>query len=103
MSTSMANESIATVAAMGIDIGKNSFHLVGLDRGMWPVMDAISASVQPTSASAGHGGPTQVIKGDPDPTDRLQRLSDRTFGGEVIVTTAPSGTSHWRSLHLWRP
>ena len=28
----MTNKSIATVATMGIDIGKNSFHVVGLDR-----------------------------------------------------------------------
>src|SRR5262245_33750036 len=28
----MSNKSIATVATMGIDIGKNSFHVVGLDR-----------------------------------------------------------------------
>ncbi len=28
----MSNQSIATVATMGIDIGKNSFHVVGLDR-----------------------------------------------------------------------
>jgi hypothetical protein len=26
----MSNKSIATVATMGIDIGKNSFHVVGL-------------------------------------------------------------------------
>src|SRR5262245_10911060 len=31
-STAMSNKSIATVATMGIDIGKNSFHVVGLDR-----------------------------------------------------------------------
>jgi hypothetical protein len=28
----MSNKSIATVATMGIDMGKNSFHVVGLDR-----------------------------------------------------------------------
>jgi transposase len=28
----MSNKSNATVATMGIDIGKNSFHVVGLDR-----------------------------------------------------------------------
>src|SRR5206468_9129414 len=28
----MSNKSIATIATMGIDIGKNSFHFVGLDR-----------------------------------------------------------------------
>jgi transposase len=28
----MFNKSIATVATMGIDIGKNSFHVIGLDR-----------------------------------------------------------------------
>src|ERR1700745_1355555 len=28
----MSNKSIASVATMGIDIGKNSFHVVGLDR-----------------------------------------------------------------------
>ena len=28
----MSNKSTATVATMGIDIGKNSFHVVGLDR-----------------------------------------------------------------------
>jgi len=28
----MSNKSIATVVTMGIDIGKNSFHVVGLDR-----------------------------------------------------------------------
>jgi hypothetical protein len=28
----MSNKSIATVATMGIDIGKNSFHVVGLDQ-----------------------------------------------------------------------
>ena len=27
----MSNKSTATVATMGIDIGKNSFHVVGLD------------------------------------------------------------------------
>src|SRR5262249_13905543 len=31
-STAMANKSIATIGTMGIDIGKNSFHVVGLDR-----------------------------------------------------------------------
>src|SRR5258706_12522896 len=31
-STAMSNKSIATVATIGIDIGKNSFHVVGLDR-----------------------------------------------------------------------
>ncbi len=28
----MSNKSIATIATMSIDIGKNSFHVVGLDR-----------------------------------------------------------------------
>ena len=28
----MSNKSIATIATMGIDIGNNSFHVVGLDR-----------------------------------------------------------------------
>jgi hypothetical protein len=28
----MSNKSTATVATIGIDIGKNSFHIVGLDR-----------------------------------------------------------------------
>jgi transposase len=28
----MSNKSIATIATMGIDIGKNWFHVVGLDR-----------------------------------------------------------------------
>jgi hypothetical protein len=28
----MSNKSIATIATMGIDLGKNSFHVVGLDR-----------------------------------------------------------------------
>jgi len=28
----MSNKSIATIATMGIDICKNSFHVVGLDR-----------------------------------------------------------------------
>jgi transposase len=28
----MSNKSIATIATMGIDIGKNSFHVVGVDR-----------------------------------------------------------------------
>jgi len=27
----MSNKSITTIATMGIDIGKNSFHVVGLD------------------------------------------------------------------------
>ena len=27
----MSNKSAATVATMGIDIGKNSFHVIGLD------------------------------------------------------------------------
>jgi hypothetical protein len=31
-STVMSNKSDSTVATMGIDIGKNSFHVVGLDR-----------------------------------------------------------------------
>src|SRR5260221_6540873 len=31
-STAMSNKSIATMATMGIDIGKNSFHVVGLDQ-----------------------------------------------------------------------
>jgi hypothetical protein len=31
-STAMSNKSNATIATMGIDIGKNSFHIVGLDR-----------------------------------------------------------------------
>src|SRR5438128_1047295 len=31
-STAMSNKSNATIAAMGIDIGKNSFHVVGLDQ-----------------------------------------------------------------------
>src|SRR5499427_1567699 len=30
-STAMSNKSITTIATMGIDIGKNSFHVVGLD------------------------------------------------------------------------
>src|SRR6059036_1911913 len=30
--TAMSNKSIATIATMGIDIGKNSFHVVGLDQ-----------------------------------------------------------------------
>ena len=29
----MSNKSNPTIATMGIDIGKNSFHVVGLDRG----------------------------------------------------------------------
>ncbi len=28
----MSNKSIATIATMGIDIGKNSFHIAGLDQ-----------------------------------------------------------------------
>jgi transposase len=28
----MSNDSIATIASMGIDIGKHSFHVVGLDQ-----------------------------------------------------------------------
>jgi transposase len=28
----MSNKSIATIATMGIDIGKSSFHVVGLDQ-----------------------------------------------------------------------
>jgi hypothetical protein len=28
----MSNKTIATIATMGIDIGKNSFHVVGFDR-----------------------------------------------------------------------
>ena len=28
----MSNKSITTIATMGIDIGKNSFHVVGLDQ-----------------------------------------------------------------------
>ena len=38
----MSNKSTAIVATMGIDIGKNSFHVVGLDRrgvgrlSLWP-------------------------------------------------------------------
>jgi hypothetical protein len=31
-STAMSNKSDPTVATMGIDIGKNSFHVVGLDQ-----------------------------------------------------------------------
>jgi transposase len=31
-STAMSNKSIATIATMGIDLGKNSFHVIGLDR-----------------------------------------------------------------------
>jgi hypothetical protein len=31
-STAMSNKSNATIATMGIDIGKNSFHVVGLDQ-----------------------------------------------------------------------
>src|SRR5258708_10593465 len=31
-SAAMSNKSIATIATMGIDIGKNSFHVVGLDQ-----------------------------------------------------------------------
>src|SRR2546426_8964650 len=31
-STAMSNTTKATIATMGIDIGKNSFHVVGLDR-----------------------------------------------------------------------
>src|SRR5260370_4321569 len=31
-SSAMSNKSIATIATMGIDIGKNSFHVIGLDR-----------------------------------------------------------------------
>src|SRR2546428_6476908 len=31
-STAMSNKSIATIATMGIDIGKNWFHVVGLDQ-----------------------------------------------------------------------
>src|SRR5215470_2759217 len=31
-STAMSNKSNPTIATMGIDIGKNSFHVVGLDR-----------------------------------------------------------------------
>jgi hypothetical protein len=30
-STAMSNRSIATIATMGIDLGKNSFRVVGLD------------------------------------------------------------------------
>jgi hypothetical protein len=31
-STAISNKSNATIATMGIEIGKNSFHIVGLDR-----------------------------------------------------------------------
>src|SRR5262245_32035223 len=31
-SAAMSNQSIATIATLGIDIGMNSFHVVGLDR-----------------------------------------------------------------------
>ena len=32
MSTAMSNKSNLTVATIGIDIGKNAFHIVGLDQ-----------------------------------------------------------------------
>ena len=33
----MSNKSNPSVATMGIDIGKNSFHVVGLARALWAV------------------------------------------------------------------
>jgi hypothetical protein len=43
----MSNKSNANVATMGIDIGKNSFHVVGLDR------RGATAEVSPPSSSVG--------------------------------------------------
>ena len=50
----MSNKTIATAATMGIDIGKNSFHVVGLDRrGARLSLDGRTASV---SGPAGRPG-----------------------------------------------
>jgi hypothetical protein len=43
----MSNRSNATIATMGIDIGKNSFHVVGLDQR--------GAASQPTVGVSGSG------------------------------------------------
>jgi hypothetical protein len=48
----MSNKSIATIAPMGIDIGKNSFHVVGLDR-----RGAIVLRRRGHGASLKHGSP----------------------------------------------
>jgi L-lactate oxidase len=54
-STAMSNKSIATIATMGIDIGKNSFHVVGLDRRGRHKLD--------DSATASAGGRRVVLSG----------------------------------------
>jgi hypothetical protein len=40
----MSNKSIATIATMGIDIDKNSFHVVGLDQPIVPATEVVVGS-----------------------------------------------------------
>jgi hypothetical protein len=47
----MSNKSIATIATMGIDIGKNSFHVVGLDRANETARALISMMARSTTRS----------------------------------------------------
>jgi hypothetical protein len=41
----MANKSITTMPPVGIDIGKNSFHAVGLDFGWFRTMQSAPAAL----------------------------------------------------------
>ena len=59
----MSNQSNSTVATMGIDIGKNSFHVVGLDqrgaivlRQKWSRGQVESAARQHATLPDRHGG-----------------------------------------------
>ena len=59
LGTAMSNESIATITTMGIDIGKNSFHVIGLNRCGDP---SLESGVSFTT------GVTVVIMGNADVT-----------------------------------
>jgi len=74
----MSNKSIATVATMGIDIGKNSFHVVGLDRRGAIVLRQKWSRGQ-IEARLANMPPDRAIGDEPGNTGKDQNLSEEAL------------------------
>jgi hypothetical protein len=91
----MSNKSIATIATMGIDIGKNSFHVVGLDRrGAMDSFVQISADVPDIGAEF---EPVRTVA----LVNTLVRLCDRRYAiGRFLEVQGQRWIIHFAGLEL---
>jgi hypothetical protein len=108
----MSNKSNSTVTTMGIDIGKNSFHVVGLDqRGAIVLRQKWSrGQVAHDAHHRGAGGRlderieglfadiASLVQRDP----ACQRLMTVPGIGPIISSAMVAGNRHWRCV-LQRP